>query len=424
MRIVWNSIHTCVRALNLLNLTMLLHMKFKRIFLVLSAACMFAGIASAQQSKADKTVEFNPHWYIQLQGGAGYTVGETTDFATLVSPAASLNFGYNFTPVTGLRVGLGGWQGKGYHVFQQTDYSFKYGQLTADAMFNLCNLFGGYNHKRVVSVVPFIGVGAYLGLENEAAAGLISSRNENMRYLWEPVKPFFGARAGLQFDFRLTDNLSLNLEGVANGIDDHFNSKDGDNIDWQIDALLGLTYRFGATTRASKAYADELALADALAAAAAAEKAAALAKEQADKDIAAAKKAADDKVAKAEAQAKAEALKLQQELAAAYAKPQVNVFFELNKSKIQESEEYKIDLVVAYLLTNPDAVVELVGYADKNTGTPRYNKALSDRRAKAVAKYIKAKGISAKRIVTDHKGDTVQPFAVNEENRVVICTVE
>ena len=36
----------------------------------------------------------------------------------------------------------------------------------------------------------------------------------------------------------------------------------------------------------------------------------------------------------------------------------------------------------------------------------------------------KKKGIEAKRIVTDHKGDTVQPFAVNDENRVVICTVD
>ena len=76
------------------------------------------------------------------------------------------------------------------------------------------------------------------------------------------------------------------------------------------------------------------------------------------------------------------------------------------------------------MLSNPDAVVELVGYADVQTGNPTYNQGISDRRAKAVAKYIKAKGIAANRIVTDHKGDTVQPFAVNEENRVVICTLE
>ena len=402
---------------------MFMHMNFKRIFLVLTASLMLAGIASAQQSKADKTVEFNPHWYVQLQGGAAYTLGETADFTKLLSPSAFLNVGYNFTPVTGVRVGLGGWQGKGYHVYEQTDYSFKFGQAYADLMFNLCNLFGGYNHKRLVSVVPFFGVGGYLGFENSQAGKLISYANEKMTLLWEPVTPFFAARAGALVDFRICDNFSINLEGNVNGIDDRFNSKDGDNIDWQFNALLGLTYRFG-STRPSKATAEELALADALAAAAAAQKAAQLAKDNAAKEIADAQKAADDRAAKAEADAKELARQLAEQMAAANAKPVVNVFFKLNSSVIQKEEKTKIDRVVAYLLTNPDAVVELVGYADKNTGTPRYNKGISERRAKAVAKYIREKGIEAKRIVTDHKGDTVQPFAVNDENRVVICTVD
>ena len=275
-------------------------MNFKRIFLVLTASLMLAGIASAQQSKADKTVEFNPHWYVQLQGGAAYTLGETADFTKLLSPSAFLNVGYNFTPVTGVRVGLGGWQGKGYHVYEQTDYSFKFGQAYADLMFNLCNLFGGYNHKRLVSVVPFFGVGGYLGFENSQAGKLISYANEKMTLLWEPVTPFFAARAGALVDFRICDNFSINLEGNVNGIDDRFNSKDGDNIDWQFNALLGLTYRFG-STRPSKATAEELALADALAAAAAAQKAAQLAKDNAAKEIADAQKAADDRAAKAEA---------------------------------------------------------------------------------------------------------------------------
>ena len=290
-------------------------------------------------------------------------------------------------------------------------------------MFNLCNLFGGYNHKRVVSVVPFFGVGGYLGFENSQAGKLISYANEKMTLLWEPVTPFFAARAGALVDFRICDNFSINLEGNVNGIDDRFNSKDGDNIDWQFNALLGLTYRFG-STRPSKATAEELALADALAAAAAAQKAAQLAKDNAAKEIADAQKAADDRAAKAEADAKELARQLAEQMAAANAKPVVNVFFKLNSSVIQKEEKTKIDRVIAYLLTNPDAVVELVGYADKNTGTPRYNKGISERRAKAVAKYIREKGIEAKRIVTDHKGDTVQPFAVNDENRVVICTVD
>ena len=39
--------------------------------------------------------EFNPYWYLQLQGGAGYTVGEAPTFMEQVSlPAAALNIFY------------------------------------------------------------------------------------------------------------------------------------------------------------------------------------------------------------------------------------------------------------------------------------------------------------------------------------------
>lgn len=46
-------------------------------------------VALAQQSKTDPGLEFNPHWFGQIQGGAAYTIGETA-FKDLVSPAAAL----------------------------------------------------------------------------------------------------------------------------------------------------------------------------------------------------------------------------------------------------------------------------------------------------------------------------------------------
>ena len=66
----------------------------------------------------------------------------------------------------------------------------------------------------------------------------------------------------------------------------------------------------------------------------------------------------------------------------------------------------------------------LTGYADKETGNPKINMTLSEKRANNVADALKAKGIAANRIVTDYKGDTVQPNLVPEENRVSICIVE
>ena len=72
----------------------------------------------------------------------------------------------------------------------------------------------------------------------------------------------------------------------------------------------------------------------------------------------------------------------------------------------------------------PNAKVVITGYADKKTGNASINDRLSKQRSAAVLKALQAKGIAADRISTDAKGDTIQPFNVNEENRVSICIAE
>ena len=68
--------------------------------------------------------------------------------------------------------------------------------------------------------------------------------------------------------------------------------------------------------------------------------------------------------------------------------------------------------------------LSLVGYADKETGNPRINGKLSEERAKAVKAALVKRGVAADRINADWKGDTIQPFANNEDNRVVIVIGE
>ena len=49
-------------------------MKFNSILL---SSILAMGCVTASAQEADKTVNvFNPHWYVQLQGGAQYTLGE------------------------------------------------------------------------------------------------------------------------------------------------------------------------------------------------------------------------------------------------------------------------------------------------------------------------------------------------------------
>ena len=63
-------------------------MKIKNLSILAVAVLLSAGVAQAQRvSKSDDSIEFRPHWNIQLMGGAGYTIGEA-NYMQLFSPAA------------------------------------------------------------------------------------------------------------------------------------------------------------------------------------------------------------------------------------------------------------------------------------------------------------------------------------------------
>ncbi len=79
------------------------------------------------------------------------------------------------------------------------------------------------------------------------------------------------------------------------------------------------------------------------------------------------------------------------------------VYFDFNKSTIQERSYALLDEVVRVLDTNPQlTLVRIEGHTDK-IGTRAYNVGLSDRRAKAVLKYLVSKGTDGKRVSIDPK---------------------
>ncbi len=391
----------------------------KRLMMIAASLALMCGAASAQQSKSDETVEFRPHWSLGVQGGLSHTRGEVS-FGDLLSPAGQLSATYNFHHAMGVRVGLGGWQGKGGVLTGDgfRDYRFLFGQLSADYMLDLCNLFGGFRHDRVVNPYLFAGVGAMYGFDNKTA----STYRDLLEYYWEE-KFFVPARVGLGVDFRLGRVVSLGLEGDMNILSDRFNSKRGDNVDWQFNLLAGLKFTLGGNTRPSSAYAEKVAAEEAAKAAAAklaAEKAEAerLAAEKAEAERIAAEKAAAERAAR-EAAERAAA-----ERAAIAAENSDNVFFTIGSTYIRKSEDEKLAALAQWMNANPDFSVMLVGYADKETGTAKGNEKLSENRAKAVRERLVKLGVDGSRIVSSHKGDTVQVFPENEKNRVVTCTLE
>ena len=376
-------------------------MKLKRLTLILAVALGCQG-AFAQTSASDANVEFRPHLYGQIQGGAAYTVGETV-WKDLISPAGAVSLGYQFAPAFGVRFGVSGWQGKGAAVAPTEVYKFSFLQGNVDLTLNLANLFG-YDHARFFNPYVFIGGGAAMGLNNGANQVKSHTPSQYFAYLWADKKLVTPVgRAGIGVELRLTDALAFTLEANGNVYNDHLNSKKADNPDYQYNALLGLKFSFGKPYRTNaKALADADAAAAALKAQREAER-----QRQEPPQPAPEKKVVEEKPAVDPDADRYE---------------QLNTFFELDSDVITDEEAAKLVDFIQWL-NKYNHAVNICGYADVQTGNPKYNLGLSSRRVEKVKKFMLDHGVDASRIISDFKGDTVQPFAENDLNRVVMSIV-
>ena len=155
----------------------------KAIAALLLAASLSLPTLSAQEAGRAANDEFTGHWFIGVKGGIGHTVGETS-FGRLISPAASIDFGYQFTPVWGLRAGLSGWQAKGAAIGTSTHvYKYNYLQGSVDVLVDLCGI-AGYNRSRAVNPYIFAGVGVNGAFNNDEAQALSPKLPED-NYLWD-----------------------------------------------------------------------------------------------------------------------------------------------------------------------------------------------------------------------------------------------
>lgn len=345
-------------------------------------------ITSATDVAVAEELEFNPHWFMQLQVGGGYTIGEA-DFKDLISPAAAINVGYKFSPLFGLRAGGSGWQAKGGWVNPKTDYKFNYLQGNIDAMLSLTNLFCGYNPTRVLDFYGFLGVGGALGFHNKEANDL-AAHGYDFQKLWSGKRFFIAGRGGLGLDINVSKSVAINLEANANLLPDRFNSKNGKNSDWQFNGLVGVTISFGKTKAKPVEVVETVTVVE--------EPAPAPVQPAPEPEPAPAPVVEKKPVTLTE-----------------------DIFFTINSSKISAAESAKIEELISFMKENPDTKVTVTGYADKDTGTSTYNMKLSKFRAQSVADALRKGGIDSLRITVDAEGDTEQPFAENNKNRVAIA---
>lgn len=384
-------------------------MKMKKT--ILSCLMLLAGIsANAQEQKGTTEYVFEPHWYVQIQPlGAQYTLGEVS-FGDLLSYNVQATVGRQFSKLWGARLAVNAWQSKAGSKFDiaNKEYKWKWNYVapTIDATFNLSNALFGFNPNRVFDLSAFAGIGVNIGWGNSEAAtadqairamgtivganGTTYTTNRGLEYLWDGTKVRLVGQFGLMGDFKVSDKVKIGLELSANTLNDKYNSKKAKNWDWYFNALAGVKIALGNTysTRFIPAPEPEIRYVEKIV-----------------------EKVVEVPAKAEEPEAKTEALRR-------------DIFFAIGKTVIRKSEQQKVDEVVAYLNANPEAKVNITGYADAGTGNDRINDRLAAGRADVVVKALKKAGIAASRISYDSKGARVQPFADNDSNRVSIVIAE
>ena len=360
----------------------------KKIFAIALAAFMTAMSANAQfydpnknKAKSKPASEFNPDWFVNLQGGI--QLPNTPGMGRLVAPTFSLNVGRNITSLASARMGIEGCNSRVFNEYTGKKRTFKFFTTSADAMLNLTNCFSCTSCP--INFYLIAGVGA-----NWSAMETTNSSH------FSP-----NLRLGGMADWRINRNLALNLEYRADNTNDQFNGRlETGTHDWYTSILLGIS----------------LVLPDSKPV---------VVKEDNSAQIA----ALNDEINKL----RAENLELRNR------KPEVEVktvevekkvtekiavlpyvFFDCGKTNISKQQAANVKAIADYMKSNKETKVTITGYASPE-GNPEKNQALSDERAKAVAKMLTEKyNIDASRISTAAGGATSDILPEADLNRVCV----
>ena len=355
------------------------------------------------------------NWFISIQGGGtGMISPEASEFnltnpiqwfdaktPTYWHPSVGASIGKWFSPVWGLRLnGLyGGVQGF-FNGITEDDFvdgkvkpgkaadfsSVNYYQGTFDFMINLKNVFTAYNPKAFFNPVLYVGMGA---VHTEGANGAFN----------------LAEKVGMQLNFRLNRAFDLFLDGNGTLVPKNFDGHNRGliaNSDLLTNASLGFTYKFNFRSFI-KAPLYDAAQIDALM------------REINELRNRPVPVCPPTTVCPPVVECPV------QEVAAVTTVELTPVFFLIGSSVVRDNQLLSVTRAAEFLTSNPNAKLELASYADRKTGSPASNMALSKRRGQAVADVLVKKfGIDKKRLTLKAYGDTVQPYAENDLNRVTI----
>lgn len=348
------------------------------------------------------------NWFIQLGAGitSPFVENELPDGGEKHHLTAVYNVGFGkwFSPYIGWRLSfLGG----SLHWDNDQFNHAKWVNANLDFMWDMFNTFGGVNPGRVFSIVPFVGLGgAYTFDYSPATAVNIQRDNGKLKTnSWTlPVS------AGIQLRFRLCKYVDFFAEGRAQFAGDNFNNyAEGAPVDMNISVIGGFTFHIGGSDFRTYNPCDYLGYISNL--------------NNQVNDLRGALATTAAALAAAEAQLPCPPVPdaAPAPVAAAPAPLMATVRFTINSARISDQEMVNVYNVAQWMKNNPDQNVAIVGYADKDTGTSDYNMGLSKRRAEAVRDaLVNTYGVNPDRLTIDAEGSSVQPYDINNWNRIVI----
>ena len=355
-----------------------------RCMLAVMAMAIGTGVAYAGEGNSEKDYRPYPHMFFGLNGGAQVSFTHY-DFSKLITPSYGVSFGAYFNPVVGARLHVSGYENKGGIKSLNETYDFNTVTGSADLLLNVTNMFRS-DKDRVFNLILLGGVGLAGAWDNDDFHALAAKAAENYPMAWQDRRLSHNVRLGMQLDFNIAKHFGLNLELAANNRSDRINSKTTDRNDWAATASLGLIFKFGQKKT---------------------------------------EKMAEEPVLVAEEWATRTDTVWYDDITYRDVPEKVtyedNIYYKIRLSEPDPAS--KIQKIADFVKAHKNCSVQVTAYADKATGTPELNMQYSKERAeKVVAALVKA-GVSRSVITSEYKGDTVQPFAENDKNRVAIVKV-
>ena len=360
----------------------------KKITKYTAAVALLCGVSTAAFAQDNKE-DFKPYWFVGVQGGAQTTFTNYNSLK-LVTPQFALQFGRWFAPEFGARLHLMGYDQKGgiaegqYGLNKQT-YKFKACTADIDFLFNMSNILSPARNCKNFNWILLAGFGSNYSWDYDEFKTLTYNNDFQSRYpnYHEQVcgtkHSTFNGRLGTIFEYDVTNSLSLNLELQANYKNDLYNLKVNDKNDWQAAALIGVTFKIG---KAKKAPVQE---------------------------VEPIYETRIDTVWYNDTSYKTVETE---------ASLRRDLHFAIRKN--DPISQQTVSEIVNFVKNNKDVKITVTGYADKGTGNNRVNMKYSKNRAEALTKALVDAGVPAEIITTEWKGDSVQPFANNDDNRATI----